>query len=173
METSYCLHHIALNNIPRRGILFKARHYLSTVTLRTIYYALVYQYLYYGNIIWANTYPTSLEPIVKRSKKKIVSIITFSDFRSHAKPLFSKLAVLPLEDINNLATAVFTYKFFNNTVLPNTFNKFFQLNKDLHEYNTRRSRKIHLKHGRTNYKKYTTRNKGSHIWNKLPTEILQ
>ena len=52
-------------------------------------------------------------------------------------------------------------------------NKFFQLNKDLHEYNTRGSKKIHLKHGRTNYKKYTTRNKGSHIWNKLPTEILQ
>ena len=58
-------------------------------------------------------------------------------------------------------------------MLPSTFDTFFQLNKELHEYNTRGSKKIHIKHGRTNYKKYTTRNKGYHIWNKLPTEILQ
>jgi len=97
-----------------------------------------------------------------------------SDFGSHySKPLFRKvLAVLPLEDINNVATAIFTYKFFNN-MLPSTFDTFFQLNKELHEYNTRGSKKIHMKHGRTNYKKHTTRNKGYHIWNKLPTEILQ
>ena len=139
--------------------------------MRTLYYTLVYPYLYYGNTIWANTYPTRLEPVI-RLQKKVVRIITFSDFRRHSKPLIRKLAVLPLEEINNIATAIFTYKFFNN-MLPITFNKFFQLNKELHEYNTRGSKKFHMKHGRTNYKKYTTRNKGCHIWNKLPIEILQ
>ena len=57
-------------------------------------------------------------------------------------------------------------------MLPSTFDKVFQLNKELHEYNTRGSQKIYMKHGRTNYKNYTNRNKGCHIWNKLPIEIL-
>jgi len=95
-----------------------------------------------------------LEPVIKL-QKKVVRIITFSDFRRHSKPLFRKLANLPLEEINNVATAIFTYKFFNN-MLPSTFDKFFQLDKELHEYNTRGSEKIHMKHGWTNYKKYTT-----------------
>jgi len=69
------------------GILCKARHYLSTATLRTLYYTLVYPYLYYGNTIKANTYPTRLEPVIKL-QKKVVRIITFSDFRRHSKPLF-------------------------------------------------------------------------------------
>ena len=94
---------------------------------------------------------------VVKLQKKVVRIIAFSDFGSYSKPLFRKLAILPLEDINNVATAIFTYKFFNN-MLPSTFDTFFQLNKELHEYNTRGSEKIHMKHGRTNYKKYTTRN---------------
>ena len=63
-------------------------------------------------------------------------------------------------------------QFFNN-MLPSTFHKFFLLNKELHEYNTRGSEKIHMRHGQTNYKKYTTRNKGCHILNKLPIEMLQ
>ena len=63
------------------------------------------------------------------------------------KPLFRKLAVLPLEEISNVATAIFTYRFFNN-MLPSTFDKFFQLNKELHEYNTRGSEKSTWSMGR-------------------------
>ena len=58
-------------------------------------------------------------------------------------------------------------------MLPSPFDKFFQVNKELREYKTRGSEKIHSELGRTNYNKYTTRNKGYHIWNKLPIEILQ
>ena len=41
------------------GMIAKLRHYTNKNTLKLIYYALVYPYLTYGNLIWGNTYPTS------------------------------------------------------------------------------------------------------------------
>ena len=81
------------------GILCKARHYVSLKVLRTLYYALVYPYLHYGNVIWANTYQSRLETI-RKLQKKIIRIITFSDYRDHTLPLFKKLSILPIDEIN-------------------------------------------------------------------------
>ena len=86
------------------GILYKARHYVSPNILRTLYHALVYPYLHYGNIIWANTYPTRLDKI-KKLQKKIIKIITFSNFTAVTAPLFSKLSVLTIDNIYNDAIA--------------------------------------------------------------------
>ena len=52
------------------GILRRARHYLPCVCMRGLYYAMIYQYLSYGNIVCGNTYTTRLEPI-RRLQKKI------------------------------------------------------------------------------------------------------
>ena len=41
------------------GLLYKAKYYLPSKSLLTLYYALVYQYLTYCNLIWASTYVTN------------------------------------------------------------------------------------------------------------------
>ena len=91
-------------------------------------------------------------------------------YRDHTAPLFKKLSILPIDEINNEAIALFTFRYFNNT-LPVTFDNFFKLNMKLHSHNTRSSTKIHIDHARTNYKKYSTKFKGCDIWNNLPTSI--
>ena len=58
------------------GILCKTRHYVSLKVLRMLYYALIYPYLHYGNIIWAKKYQSSLDPLIKL-QKKIISIISW------------------------------------------------------------------------------------------------
>ena len=46
------------------GMIAKLRHYTNKNTLKLIYYALVYPYLTYGNLVWGNTYPTRLHNLL-------------------------------------------------------------------------------------------------------------
>ena len=56
------------------GMIAKLRHYTNKNTLKLIYYALVYPYLTYGNLVWDNTYRTRLQKLLK-IQKKIVRLI--------------------------------------------------------------------------------------------------
>ena len=127
--------------------------------MRGLYYALIYPYLSYGNIARGNTHRTILQPI-RRLHKKIIRKITFSKFTDHVNPLVKELSILPLDDINNEAIALFMFRFFNN-MLPSSFKNFFCLNKDIHKYNTSRSSSnIHKIQGCTNYQKPSVKYKG-------------
>ena len=73
---------------------------------------------------------------MSRYKKKIIRIISFSDFRDHTSPLFKNLSILPIDDLNNEATALFAFKFFTKA-LPATLNHFLKSNDYFHGHNTR------------------------------------
>ena len=107
------INHIVNKVAKTTGILYKARHFFSSQALRTLYYSLIYPYLNYGNIIWGNTYPSRLESI-RKLQRKIIRIISFSDFRDHTRPLFKNLSILPIEDLNNEAIALFPFIFLRN-----------------------------------------------------------
>ena len=51
------------------GMIAKLRHYTNKNTLKLIYYALVYPYLTYGNLVWGNTYPTIITEVIKDTKE--------------------------------------------------------------------------------------------------------
>ena len=129
-----------------------------------LYYTLIYPYLHYGNIVWANTYQSNLDPL-KKLQKKIIRIISFAGkkFTDYSPPIFKKLSVLPFDHINKEKVALFMFRYFNK-MLPSAFDAFFTLNKDLHNHNTRSSAKIHINYTRTNYR-------GSQVWNRLPTAV--
>ena len=62
------------------GILSKIRYFFSQQVLVQLSYTLIYPFLTYSLIIWGNTYPTSLQPLITL-QKKAVRIITFFDFK--------------------------------------------------------------------------------------------
>ena len=51
------------------GIILKARKKLNKATLVKLYYSFAYSYLIYCNLVWGNTYSTSLEKINRLQKK--------------------------------------------------------------------------------------------------------
>jgi hypothetical protein len=51
------------------AIISKIRHFTNLNSLKLIYYALVYPYLAYGNLIWGNTYKSRIQKLVKIKKK--------------------------------------------------------------------------------------------------------
>ena len=53
------------------GLLYKSRFYISKFSLRTLYYSLVYPYLYYCTIVRGSTYPSNRNRLVLLQKRVI------------------------------------------------------------------------------------------------------
>jgi hypothetical protein len=95
-----------------------------------IYYALVYPYLTYGNLVWGNTYPTRLQNLLK-IQKKIVRLMCFKSYTDHSEPLFFNIKILNIYKINDHLCSLFMYRCMNyNQNLPNLYNYYFIQNKN-------------------------------------------
>ena len=77
------------NIIKSAGQIAKLRHFTNKNTSKLIYYALVYPYLTYGNLVWGSTYPKLLNV-----QKKIVRLICFKSYMDHSEPIFLQLKIL-------------------------------------------------------------------------------
>ena len=135
-----------------------------------LYNSLIYPYLHYGNIVWANNYPTRLEKLFKLQKKVLRIIITFSSYTAPSLPLFTQLNLLNICQINDFLVGSFSFSL-SNKVLPFYFSHFCLGNAQVHEYNTRNSKQLHKTYNRANYGKYSTRNKMIDFWNRIPLFI--
>ena len=57
--------------------------------LKNLYYSLIYPYLIYGIVAWGNTYTSSTNPLFLL-QKRLVCIITFSDYLDHTNSSSTK-----------------------------------------------------------------------------------
>ena len=83
------------------GLLYKAKCYLPSKSLLTLYYALIYPYLTYCNFIWACTYVTNMQRIYLL-QKRAVRVISKADYKASSKPLFANLKILNVFSIYSL-----------------------------------------------------------------------
>ena len=151
------------------GLLYKAKYYLPSKSLLTLYYALVYPYLTYCNLIWASTYVTNLQRIYLL-QKRAVRAISRADYKASSKPLFANLKILDVFSIYSLQVSSFMY-LYHNDALPIAFNQIFQTGNQIHQYSTRYSTFYRPHNCRTNIKKFSILFQGPTIWNSLPSNI--
>ena len=111
--------------VERTGFLAQYTFLFPKHTLLSLYNTLLLPYLNYGNIVRGNCCKTKLDSILLL-QKKAVRICSHSSFLEHADPLFNKLKVLKIHDINEMQTAIFMFKHAKN-VLPSNFANFFLL----------------------------------------------
>ena len=71
----------------------------------------------YGLEVWGNTYPTYLHDILL-IQKKLVRIITFSQWNSPSEPLFRKLGILDIFKLLKLQLGIQNYHVFLRTFSP-------------------------------------------------------
>ena len=119
------------------GLLYKAKYYLPSNSLLTLYYALIYLYLTYCNLIWASTYVTNLQRIYLL-QKRAVRAISKADYKASCKPLFANLKILDDFSIYSLQVSSFMY-LYHNDALPISFTQIFQTGNQIHQYSTRYS----------------------------------
>ena len=67
--------------------------------------------------------------------------------------------------------SLFMVRYFHFQNLLEVFAKYFLTNKKIHNYDIRTSSLLHKNYTRTNYAKHTLANKGTDVWNNLPTHF--
>ena len=103
----------------------KASFYLSTKSLRTLYFSLVNPYFFYCNLVWASTYRTNLSRLVIL-QKRVVTTTAKTHFYAQTDLVFKNLGILKFHDIHLLQLGLFMYSFQKHT-LPFKFDCKFQI----------------------------------------------
>ena len=119
--------------------------HLFRTTLNPIYCllnTLINPYFEYCNIVWA-TNKTVLFDKLFILQKNAIRIITSSRWNTHTAPLFREKCILKICDINVVQVATFMFRYVNN-LLPSSFANYFVFNSDIHGYETRQCKDIHL-----------------------------
>ena len=70
---------------------------------------MVLPYLSYCNVAWGNTFRTHTDKL-KILQKKVLRLITKSNFRSSSKPLFFRLKLFPLDEPISFNSLIFMFK---------------------------------------------------------------
>ena len=95
------------------GIFYKLRYIIPEKSLINLYYSLIYPYLIYCNTIWGKASETFINQLFLL-QKRLVRIITNSEFLAHSDPLFHRTKILKIKDIYTYLIAIEAYK--KNTV---------------------------------------------------------
>ena len=151
------------------GIIYKSSFCLKKNSLCTLYYSLVYPYLYYCACVWGLTYHSNLKRLVT-FQKRAVRTISRSAFDAHTEPIFKSLKLLKFENIVSLQVAKIMY-LYKNGQLPESFNNMFFTGEEIHNYNTRNKIFFRLPSCRTNVRKFSLRFQGPKIFNTINDEI--
>ena len=153
-----------------KGILSKLKHYLPSNILRMLYQALILPHLNYCSIVWSGTYQSYLDPL-NVLQKRVIRHIAHAAPRDHTSHLFKKFNLLKFNDMIRLNIAIFAFKA-HNRLLPDVFNNFIVRNNYVHDYNTRHANYAHQHFVRTNFGKFSLRNRSSKVWNALEECII-
>ena len=104
---------------------------------------------------------------MKKSKKKLVRIITCSPHRAHTGPLFLANRLLNVNGIDYCLIGIFMYNYLHGDI-PNVFTDYFIRNRDIHHHETRGPVDINVPYDRLDIRKFSLKTSGARLWNSLP-----
>ena len=122
------------------NIITRLKRYLTFKSLVSVYYSLIYPYLYYGCFLWGNNYDAPLSKVVKL-QNKAVRIINDVPFMHPITPHYEALCLLKFPDIVKLSTRLLFFEYFNDDKVP-SFS--LTLRSEQHTYHTRSALSDHL-----------------------------
>ena len=118
-------------------MLTKIRHYVTTDTLRNVYYGIFSSLLNYGSQIWGQYQNTHIKRIIKLQNKAI-RVINFAKYREPVSKLYQKSDILKLQDSITMNNFLYMYDSLNRR-LPTALTDKFTYLRDSHDHNTRKS----------------------------------
>ena len=89
--------------------------FLLIKTLFRIYNSLIFPYLSYGLVAWGQAAKTHLEKLLTL-QKRVVRLINFAPFRSHAVPYFLHSNIMPITMLYFKLSSMLMFDVYNNTV---------------------------------------------------------
>lgn len=149
------------------GLLCKLKNYFPTQVLRNLYFSLIYPYLIYCIPAWGAANQTTLNPLIIL-QKRIIRILTNSDFYAHSSPLFRSLNILKIKDMFAYQTNILMYKALNQMRLPSLRNAV--ISSQLNRTHYTRNNNYRAPFCRLEKSKQTLLYQCITNWNSLPSE---
>ena len=118
---------------------------------------------------WGNVASCHLDPLFIL-QKKIVRIITFSNYDAPSQVIFRELNILPLYHLVQNRISFMMYKYVNG-LLPDVMNELYVTNNEIHDHFTRQSHLLHTIRGNINVYTRSFRYISPRIWNLLQKKI--
>ena len=113
----------------------------ATECFKIIVPFLISSHLSYCSVIWGFSSKKNLKRI-HLLQKRDVRIISNSHYLCPSAGLFPRMEILPVQDIVSLQTGIFMHDCFNG-LLPTSLQDYFNLNANIHSYNTRNNNDFH------------------------------
>ena len=149
----------------------RLKRYLTSKSLVSVYYSLIYPYLYYGCPLWENNFESPLSKVVKL-QNQTVRIINDVQLMEPITPHYVTLRLLKFPDIVKLNTSLLFYDYLNNDKISS-----FSLTScsEQHTYYTRStlSDQLVIEPFRTNLRRFCPSISGKYLWNNIPLSIRQ
>ena len=119
--------------------------------LTSIYYSLFQTYIVYGSTVWPFTSQKICRRFlfVRKNTKKI-RLLTFSEHREHASPVFKSLKVLKFQDIIKFSILKLIYFYFKDQLQLRVKNIFIK-SKSVNPCNTRSGKMLFIPHINTTH----------------------
>ena len=142
------------------ALVNQVKNYMPLYVLKCLYHSQFMPHLLYCLPVWGSTYPSLLQPLFIL-QKKIIRIITNSNYDAHTNPLFTSLRLLKFFDLVKLDIGCYMFKNKNN----NSFNRL------LHTYNTRNRNNLLTPIHELSLFQNSLAFRGPHLWNLLPENL--
>ena len=110
LDWSPHVNHLNQKLVKANDMLCKPPHYVSEVTIKSIYYAIFHSHLSYVCTTWGQ----NLKPKhrIDLLQKKAMQIISFAHYDEHPLPIFAKLNIIKSSDLISLCNCLFIFKNF-------------------------------------------------------------
>ena len=96
------------------------RSKLTEVSIRLVYYALIYSHVIYCIPIWGNAYRCHLRPVLL-AQKRAVRTITYSARYENTLPIFNRLKLLRIDYLYKYFSALLIHKFVHHDYAQGVF----------------------------------------------------
>lgn len=153
------------------GIFYKIRNKLPPEILKTIYFAFVHPHILYGVEMYANTYASHLDKLIKMNNK-ILRILQNKPRLTAVSELYVTYNTLPIDVLHRQQLLLLAHKILHHPeTLPEIFRNYLTLNQDIHNYNTRFKENVYLPCSNLLFGDKCLKKKAGVEWNLLPSQL--
>ena len=167
---TWCDHIFSIENKISKciGVLYRIKDKLNAKDLYILYCSLILPYLNYCIVLWGNNSLCRLNRITVLQKRAL-RIVGGLKYLGHTTPIFVDYNCLKFVDLVAFHTGVFMFNVFHRNV-PENLLRLFELNSDVHKYQTRNSVSFHQFFAKTKIRNFHLRFIGPKIWNSIPDD---
>lgn len=151
--------------------LNRAKHFLTTKALKTLYYALIHPHFLYCLPIISCTSQKNIN-LLQKCQKWAIRLINKAKYNAHTQPLFAVSNILPFKDLIVQQNLHITHAYVYN-YLPLSFNNFLQRNHELnrHGHTLRNDNDFFVPQTKNEFLKRFPFHSLPVTWNNLPVHL--